>query len=59
MTTFYAFHRWLEPNSTTDTVVLAFGGWWDADVGGGSSVSPIIKSKLVGNGSLVSSGLLG
>ena len=29
-TTYYPFHWLIEPSSTADTVVLAFGGWWDA-----------------------------
>jgi hypothetical protein len=31
MTTFYAYHWLIEPVSTSDTIVLAFGGWWEVE----------------------------
>ena len=31
MTTYTPFHQWIEATPTADTVILAFGGWWDAD----------------------------
>ena len=41
MTTLYVFHSWIEPSSTSATVLLAFGGWWDADTPAGGATPPI------------------
>jgi hypothetical protein len=50
--TFRPFHRWIEPSSTAATVVLAFGGWWDAS----SPTNPFLaawarrQSRIIGGG---------
>lgn len=51
LTTWYPFHRWIEPTSTANTVTLSFGGWWDAD-----SIPNSAKGLI--NGGLINAGLV-
>ena len=47
MTTFYPFAQWIESSATADTVVLAFGGWWDADEDAGGGVTVDYSSNYI------------
>jgi len=59
-TTFYTFHRWIEPSSTSNTVVLTYGGWWNADaeapsLNGSTEIIFAASGSLSGIGSVAGS----